>query len=63
MSREARHRDWIKQHAKPAECPYCGSHSTERCGAFGAFHMTEPYICQDCGSPFNRIRWQGPGGE
>lgn len=60
MSRERLHREWIAAHGAPEPCPYCGSARTERAGAFGAFHMTEPYLCRSCGSPFHRIRWRGP---
>jgi hypothetical protein len=58
VNREALHRQWIVEHGHRG--PYCSSLDTERCGAFGAFHMTEPYICRTCGSPFHRIRWQSP---
>ncbi|HMB69198.1 MAG TPA: hypothetical protein VKU85_07790 [bacterium] len=60
MNREERHREWIAEHGAPEPCPYCGSERTERAGAFGAFHMTEPYLCKSCGSPFHRIRWREP---
>ncbi|MGQ0721331.1 MAG: PaaD-like zinc ribbon domain-containing protein [Candidatus Eiseniibacteriota bacterium] len=60
MNREALHRRWIAERGARGPCPYCGSLDTERFGAFGAFHMTEPYICRTCGSPFHRIRWRSP---
>jgi transposase-like protein len=62
MSREAAHRRWLVEQAAKESCPYCGSAETERAGAFGAFHMTEPYLCRSCGSPFSRIRWRQPTG-
>lgn len=61
MNRESLHRRWIVENADPAKCPYCGSGDTERSAAFGPFHMTEPYMCRACGSPFSRIRWRAPG--
>lgn len=61
MNRDSPHRRWIVENAEPAQCPYCGSGHTERSAAFGPFHMTEPYFCRVCGSPFSRIRWRAPG--
>jgi DNA-directed RNA polymerase subunit RPC12/RpoP len=54
----ALHRKWIVENGAPVACPYCGSSRTERSAAFGPFHMTEPYVCRECGSPFSRIRWR-----
>lgn len=60
MSGEALHRRWIADHGGPQACPYCKSQDTVRTAAFGPFHMTEPYMCRSCGSPFSRIRWRSP---
>jgi transposase-like protein len=37
-------------------CPWCGSESVERVGAYGSHLMVSQYICLTCHSPFERIR-------
>jgi DNA-directed RNA polymerase subunit RPC12/RpoP len=37
-------------------CPWCGSESLERVGAYGSHLMVSQYICLTCHSPFERIR-------
>jgi hypothetical protein len=57
-SRLAARRKEIASGGELELCPYCASTRTERTAAFGPFHMTEPYVCLECHSPFSRIRWR-----
>lgn len=51
---------WLARTGKPVPCPHCGSGQTERFGVFGPFHISEPYICKECHSPFQRVKWEPP---
>lgn len=37
-------------------CPYCGSQNTEFFSAFGQQLLTVQYYCNDCHTPFERIK-------
>lgn len=38
------------------ECPYCGSHRTELMSLFGQQLLTVQYYCNDCRTPFERVK-------
>ncbi len=38
------------------QCPYCGSHDTELFSLFGQQLLTVQYYCNDCHTPFERIK-------
>jgi ring-1,2-phenylacetyl-CoA epoxidase subunit PaaD len=42
-----------------ARCPHCGSRDVERFSRFGSEVSSQQYECQACGSPFERIRFDG----
>jgi DNA-directed RNA polymerase subunit RPC12/RpoP len=37
-------------------CPYCGSSNTELLSLFGQQLLTVQYYCNDCHTPFERIK-------
>lgn len=38
------------------DCPYCGSENTELFSLFGQQLLTVQYYCNDCCTPFERVR-------
>jgi transposase-like protein len=40
-------------------CPWCGSPDVEQVRDFGSLLMTSQWFCEDCGSPFERIKQRG----
>lgn len=40
-------------------CPFCGSTDTERYSRFGQEISKEGYICNDCLSPFEYMKYDG----
>ena len=40
-------------------CPFCGSTDTERYSRFGMEISKQGYFCNDCRSPFERIKYDG----
>ena len=46
--------------AEPAvDCPWCGSGDVERLSRFGTEISKEGYFCNDCRSPFERMKYDG----
>lgn len=42
-----------------ARCPYCGSRDVVRFSRFGSEVSSQQYECKACGSPFERLRYDG----
>lgn len=40
-------------------CPFCGSADVERLSRFGSEISKQGYFCNDCRSPFERIKYDG----
>lgn len=45
-----------------AVCPHCGSTRTREVGAFASVAMTAYFLCTDCRSPFEWVRWRPKAG-
>ncbi len=43
-----------------ARCPFCGGTRTTEIGAFASVAMTAHFLCSDCRSPFEWVRWRKP---
>lgn len=43
---------------KSVNCPFCDSHNTEIHSPFGTTLALVQYICNDCRSPFEWIKWE-----
>jgi transposase-like protein len=41
-------------------CPFCGSTDVEKDHAFGPEISKSQYYCNDCETPFERIKWGEP---
>lgn len=44
---------------RPVVCPFCGSADTEQYSQFGQEISKEGYICNDCLSPFEYLKYDG----
>ncbi|GMA51362.1 hypothetical protein GCM10025857_27190 [Alicyclobacillus contaminans] len=41
----------------PVQCPFCGSERVHRLSQFGKAQLVSQYLCDDCRSVFERVRW------
>lgn len=43
-------------------CPWCGSDDVSEVAPYSSLLMTSQWFCDDCGSPFERVRHRGDDG-
>ncbi|CAM3809055.1 hypothetical protein ALPO108162_06855 [Alicyclobacillus pomorum] len=39
------------------KCPFCGSRTVRRVSQFGKVQLVSQFLCSDCRSVFERVRW------